>query len=37
MIDDASLINENQDNVATIQTGGSYPGTPHIKLASISS
>jgi hypothetical protein len=37
LIDDASLISENQDNVASLQTGISYPSTPHIKLASISS
>lgn len=33
MIDDASLISENQDNIASIQTGWAYPPTPHIKLA----
>lgn len=36
MIDDASLISENQDNIASIQTGWAYPPTPHIKLAWIS-
>lgn len=36
-IDDSTLINENQDNVASLQTGSDYPSTPHIKLASTAS
>lgn len=32
-IDDSSLINEDQNNVATIQTGASYPAYEHIKIA----
>lgn len=34
-IDDGDLINSNQDNVASINTGASYPAYEHIKLASI--
>lgn len=37
-IDDSTLVNENQDNVATIETGASYPASwEYIKLASITS
>ena len=36
-IDDGSLINESQDNVASIETGVSFPEYPHIPLSSIDS
>jgi len=34
-IDDASLINEDQDNVWSIQTGNAFPSHEHVPLASI--